>query len=172
MAAHLSTVKGLDADDGDDEGGGDLVGLLGPCQGGGMALPESHSVPDALRGDEQRPVAVPGLGFPGRRMVSSTSWRRLAWAAAACNSASGTCCCSASRLSRAGETAAPAVRVHRDRASQPSRIRRAAACGSGWTSERRSPPSGLPWRCRRSSPAAGEPPTGRMPLTMPMLTNT
>ena len=30
-----------------------------------MALPESHSVPDALRGDEQRPVAVPGLGFPG-----------------------------------------------------------------------------------------------------------
>lgn len=32
-------------------------------------------------------------------MVSSTSWRRLAWAAAACNSASGTCCCSASRAS-------------------------------------------------------------------------
>ena len=53
MAAHLAVVEGLDADDGDDEGGRHLVGLFGPRQGGGVALPEVDTIPDPLRGDEQ-----------------------------------------------------------------------------------------------------------------------
>ncbi len=65
MAAHLAAVEGLDADDGDDEGSRHLIGLLGPRQGGGVALPEADPVPDPLRGDEQRPVAMPGFGLPG-----------------------------------------------------------------------------------------------------------
>ena len=65
MATHLATVEGLYADDGDDEGSGYPVVLLGSGQGGGVALPEADPVPDPLRGDEQRPVAMPGLGLPG-----------------------------------------------------------------------------------------------------------
>ncbi|MNH23521.1 hypothetical protein D3C79_834190 [compost metagenome] len=52
MATHLATVEGLYADDGDDEGSGHPVVLLGPGQGGGVALPEADPVPDPLRGDE------------------------------------------------------------------------------------------------------------------------
>ncbi|MNE92679.1 hypothetical protein D3C80_1904320 [compost metagenome] len=65
MAPHLAAIEGLYAYDGDDEGGGHPVVLLGSGQGGGVALPEADPVPDPLRGDEQRPVAVPGLGLPG-----------------------------------------------------------------------------------------------------------
>ena len=52
MAAHLAAIEGLYADDGDDEGSGHPVVLLGPGQGGGVALPEADPVPDPLRGDE------------------------------------------------------------------------------------------------------------------------
>ncbi|MOA17041.1 hypothetical protein D3C78_1372820 [compost metagenome] len=65
VAAHLAAIEGLDADDGDDQGGGHSIGLLGPGQHLGVTLPEADPVADPVLGHEQRAVAVPGLGLPG-----------------------------------------------------------------------------------------------------------
>ena len=64
MTAHLATVEGLDPYDGHDERGGHPIGLLRASQRGGILLPEQLAVTDAIRGNEQRPVAMPGFGFP------------------------------------------------------------------------------------------------------------